>query len=90
MIYLIKKSKMRESSLRRLQNQVINVITFVTKTIRGKMAQINGVRARQMMEYIICWLFLNPRASRQLRSVPGRNMGMIVRTPRSLSVLKQS
>ena len=69
---------------------MINVITFVTTTSRGNMAQINGVRARQMMEYIIRWLFLNPRASRQLRTKPGRKTGMIVRTPSSLSVLKQS
>ena len=69
---------------------MINVITFVTTTSRGNMAQINGVRARQMMEYILRWLFLNPRASRQLRSVPGRKTGMMVRTPRILSVLKQS
>ena len=54
------------------------------------MAQINGVKARQMKEYVIHWLFLNPRASRQLRTKPGRKTGMIVRTPSSLSVLKQS
>ena len=56
------------------------------KTISGKLKQISGDRARQMIEYI-GRLFLSTWKIKKDRSMPGRKIGTSLIIPRSLSVL---